>query len=162
MEKKDTPDSVLVTDHGKTKISDDVVAKVAGMAAREIGGVHAMGSGMARTMGSMRERLPGGGGRNVAQGVSVQVGERQTAVDVDLVVDYGVSIPDLAGAVRENIINQVEHMTGLEVVEVNISVDDIHLPGDDNNNDDNDSGNGKNGKNTDAKQQAESEKPRVQ
>ncbi|MFI6521943.1 Asp23/Gls24 family envelope stress response protein [Spirillospora sp. NPDC050679] len=157
MEKKGEPDSVLVTDHGKTKISDDVVAKVAGMAAREVGGVHAMGSGMARTMGSMRERLPGGGGRNVAQGVSVQVGERQTAVDIDLVVDYGVSIPDLAGAVRENIINQVEHMTGLEVVEVNISVDDIHLPDDDKNDD---SGDG--GKDAQAKQEAQPEKPRVQ
>ncbi|MGI5164601.1 Asp23/Gls24 family envelope stress response protein [Spirillospora sp. CA-253888] len=156
MQKKDEPDSVLVTDHGKTKISDDVVAKVAGMAAREVGGVHAMGSGMARTMGSMRERLPGGGGRNVAQGVSVQVGERQTAVDIDLVVDYGVSIPDLASAVRENIINQVEHMTGLEVVEVNISVDDIHLPDDDK---DDDSGDG--GKDAQAKQEAQAEKPRV-
>jgi uncharacterized alkaline shock family protein YloU len=120
----------LVTATGRTTIVDGVVSKVAGIAAREIGGVHAMGSGMGRTFGSVKERLPGMT-RNVAQGVSVEVGERQAAVDIDLVVDYGVSIPDLAGAVRENVIRSVEHMCGLEVVEVNVTVDDIHLPGED-------------------------------
>nr|WP_200827106.1 Asp23/Gls24 family envelope stress response protein [Thermomonospora echinospora] len=120
----------LITPTGRTTIVDGVVSKVAGIAAREIGGVHAMGSGMGRTLGSVKERLPGMG-RNVARGVSVEVGERQAAVDIDLVVDYGVSIPDLAGAVRENVIRSVEHMCGLEVVEVNVTVDDIHLPGED-------------------------------
>ncbi|WP_153537693.1 Asp23/Gls24 family envelope stress response protein [Actinomadura macrotermitis] len=143
--------SELVTDHGKTKIADGVVAKVSGMAAREIGGVHAMGGGMSRTFGAVKEKLPGQKS-SVSQGVSVQVGERQAAVDIDLVVDYGVSIPDLANAVRDNVIGEVEHMTGLEVVEVNISVDDIHLPGDDD---------GDGDKNGD-QQKAEQDKPRVQ
>jgi uncharacterized alkaline shock family protein YloU len=120
----------LVTEQGRTKIADAVVAKVAGMAAREIGGVHDMGAGMTRTLGSMRDRLPGGAGRqSVSRGVAVQVGERQAAIDLDLIVDYGTSIPDLATAVRDNVINEVEHMCGLDVVEVNIDVADIHVPG---------------------------------
>jgi uncharacterized alkaline shock family protein YloU len=120
----------LITSTGRTTIVDGVVSKVAGIAAREIGGVHAMGAGMGRTLGSVRDRIPGMT-KSVSQGVSVEVGERQAAVDIDLVVDYGVSIPDLAGAVRENVIRSVEHMCGLEVVEVNVTVDDIHLPGED-------------------------------
>ncbi|MFI0351903.1 Asp23/Gls24 family envelope stress response protein [Actinomadura sp. 9N407] len=120
----------LVTPNGRTKIADSVVAKVAGMAAREIGGVHDMGAGMSRTLGSVKERLPGGMGKqNATQGVAVQVGERQAAIDIDLIVEYGTSIPDLAAAVRDNVIDEVEHMCGLDVVEVNIEVADIHLPG---------------------------------
>jgi uncharacterized alkaline shock family protein YloU len=49
-------------------------------------------------------------------------------VDLDVVVEYGVSIVDVAGGVRTNVISAVERMTGLEVVEVNIAVDDVHLP----------------------------------
>lgn len=122
----------LVSDIGRTRIADGVVAKIAGMASREVGGVFAMGAGMARTLGSVKERIPGVG-VSVTQGVAVQVGERQAAVDIDLVVEYGVSIPELAAAVRESVIHQVEQMTGLEVVEVNITVDDVHLPGDESN-----------------------------
>ncbi|MFB4319725.1 Asp23/Gls24 family envelope stress response protein [Actinomadura sp. 21ATH] len=123
--------SDLVTPNGRTKIADAVVAKVAGMAAREIGGVHDMGAGVSRTIGSVKERLPGGmgGGQSSSQGVSVQVGERQAAIDIDLIVEYGASIPELAAAVRDNVIEEVEHMCGLDVVEVNIDVADIHLPG---------------------------------
>ena len=66
----------------------------------------------------------------MTQGVSVEVGERQAAIDIDVVVEYGVSIPDVSQAVRENVIQRVEKMTGLEVTEVNISVDDVYL-GDD-------------------------------
>ncbi|WP_433334030.1 Asp23/Gls24 family envelope stress response protein [Spirillospora sp. CA-294931] len=130
LEKAGGAGSELVTPEGRTKIADGVVAKIAGMAARDIGGVHAMGAGMARRMGSVKERLPGGmGGQNVMQGVAVQVGERQAAIDIDLVVEYGAAIPQLAQAVRSNVIKEVEHACGLEVVEVNITVDDIHVPG---------------------------------
>ncbi|TDD59289.1 Asp23/Gls24 family envelope stress response protein [Actinomadura rubrisoli] len=121
--------SELVTPGGKTRIADGVVAKIASMAAGQVGGVHAMGT--PGTLGAVKDRLPGVGGAGGNRGVSVQVGERQTAVDIDLVVDYGVSIPELAGAVRTNVIGEVEHMCGLEVVEVNITVDDIHVPGED-------------------------------
>lgn len=113
---------------GKTTIADGVVAKIAGMAAREVPGIYSLGGGMARAFGAMRERVPGGGGGGVARGVKVEVGERQAAVDLDVVVEYGVSIVDVAGGVRTNVISAVERMTGLEVVEVNIAVDDVHLP----------------------------------
>ena len=119
--------SELVTSGGSTRIADDVVAKIATMAARQVGGVHEMGAGMSRTLGTVRDRLPGVTADST-QGVAVQVGERQAAVDIDLVVEYGLSIPDLAGVVRTNVVNEIEHMCGLEVVEVNITVDDVHVP----------------------------------
>ncbi|MFC8920070.1 Asp23/Gls24 family envelope stress response protein [Streptomyces sp. NPDC047821] len=112
---------------GKTTIADGVVAKVAGMAAGEVQGVYALGGGLARTVGAVRDRVPGGRG-SVTRGVKVEVGERQSAIDLELVVEYGVPIVDVAGDVRENVIAAVERMTGLEVVEVNIAVDDVHLP----------------------------------
>ncbi|MFD7133779.1 Asp23/Gls24 family envelope stress response protein [Streptomyces sp. NPDC059894] len=112
---------------GRTTIADGVVAKIAGIATREVPGIHNLGAGMARALGSVRERVPGGGG-GVTRGVKVEVGERQAAVDLDVVVEYGVSIVDVAGDVRTHVIGAVERMTGLEVVEVNIAVDDVHLP----------------------------------
>jgi uncharacterized alkaline shock family protein YloU len=112
---------------GDITVADRVVAKIAGMAAREIPEIHKLGGGMARAFGAVRERVPGAGG-DITQGVSVEVGERQAAVDLNLVVEYGASIADTARDVRANVINAVERMTGLEVVEVNIAVDDVHLP----------------------------------
>ena len=120
----------LVTNQGKTSIADSVVEKIAGVAAREVSGVHAMGRGAARAFGTIKEKLPVGSGPNVTQGVKVEVGERQAAIDIDLVVDYGVSIPDVTQSVRDNVISRIERMTGLEVTEVNITVDDVYL-GDD-------------------------------
>ncbi|MFJ1996047.1 Asp23/Gls24 family envelope stress response protein [Streptomyces sp. DASNCL29] len=111
---------------GRTTIADGVVEKIAGMAARDVVGVHAMGGGLARTFGVVRDRVPGG--RSVTRGVKAEVGEVQTALDLEIVVDYGVSIADVARAVRENVIAAVERMTGLEVVEVNIAVSDVKLP----------------------------------
>ncbi|MFI8207326.1 Asp23/Gls24 family envelope stress response protein [Streptomyces sp. NPDC085937] len=112
---------------GDTTVADRVVAKIAGMAAREIPEVHNLGAGMARALGAVKERVPGSGS-DVTRGVAVEVGERQTAVDLDLVIEYGASIVDTAGDVRANVIQAVERMTGLEVVEVNIAVHDVHLP----------------------------------
>lgn len=120
--------SELVTSQGKTTIANSVVQKIAGVAAREVSGVYRLGGGTARAFGAIRERIPGSGGPNVGQGVAVEVGESQAAVDVNVVVEYGVAIADLATAIRRNIIGSLERMTGLHVVEVNISVDDIHLP----------------------------------
>lgn len=114
---------------GRTTIADGVVEKIAGLAAREVVGVHAMGSGFSRTLGAVRDRVPGAGGKSgVTRGVKAEVGEVQTALDLEIVVDYGVSITDVAGAVRENVIAAVERMTSLEVVEVNIAVSDVKLP----------------------------------
>jgi len=117
------------TAQGKTTIAASVVQKIAGIAAREISGVYAMGGGVSRAFGAIRERIPGGGtGVTNIAGVQVEVGEKQAAIDLDLVVEYGASIVDLARAVRRNVITAVEAMTGLEVIEVNIAVNDIHLP----------------------------------
>ena len=81
-----------------------------------------------RALGTIRDKLPGGGpARGVTQGVSVEVGERQAAIDLDVVVEYGVPIVDVANAVRDNVSSRVERMTGLEVTEVNVTVDDIYL-----------------------------------
>lgn len=115
---------------GRTTIADGVVEKIAGMAARDVVGVHAMGSGLSRTFGAVRDRVPGGS-KSVTRGVKAEVGESQTALDLEIVVDYGVSIADVARDVRENVVAAVERMTGLEVVEVNIAVSDVKLPDED-------------------------------
>jgi uncharacterized alkaline shock family protein YloU len=118
----------LATEHGRTSISDVVVAKIVAIATREVDGVYAMGTGSARMIGAVRQRVPGARTSDT-QGVAVEVGERQAAADLDLVVEYGVSIPDLAAAVRANVIESVERICGLDVTEVNIGIDDVHLPG---------------------------------
>ena len=66
-----------------------------------------------------------------SQGVSVEVGEKEAAVDLTIIVDYGESIPQVAEDVRQQVIKRVEGITGLSVVEVNISVNDLYFPGDD-------------------------------
>ncbi len=119
----------LLTENGKTNIADSVVSKIAGIATREISGVHSMGSGGSRALGAIRDVLPGSNaGRTVTQGVSVEVGERQAAVDLDVILDYGVPIVDVSHAIRRNVTERIERMTGLEVTEVNIYVDDVFLP----------------------------------
>ncbi|WP_329108276.1 Asp23/Gls24 family envelope stress response protein [Streptomyces sp. NBC_01439] len=112
---------------GRTTIADSVVEKIAGMATREVPGIHSLGSGMARKVGAVTDKVPGGR-PSVTRGVKVEVGERQAAIDLDVVVEYGASIVDIAADVRTSVITAVERMTGLEVVEVNLTVDDVHLP----------------------------------
>ena len=120
--------SELTTEQGKTSIADSVVAKIAGLACREIDGVYEMGAGLSRTLGVLNDKLLVGSSQpSASRGVNVEVGERQAAVDLDIVVDYGVSIVDVANAVRQNVIGRVEAMTGLEVTEVNVTVDDVYI-----------------------------------
>jgi uncharacterized alkaline shock family protein YloU len=125
-----TREPALHSTQGTTSIADTVVSKIAGIAAKDVSGVYALGSGASRALGAVRERIPGGR-VNHSQGVSVEVGQTQAAVDIDMIAEYGVAIADLAAGVRRNVIASIERMTGLEVTEVNISVADIHLPGDD-------------------------------
>ncbi|WP_291051176.1 Asp23/Gls24 family envelope stress response protein [Herbiconiux sp.] len=113
---------------GKTVINDGVVAKVAGIAAREARGVYALGGGAARAFGAIREAVAG---TDQTQGISVEVGETQVAVDVTIVADYPTPLQDVADGVRANIIRAVETIVGLEVTEVNVTVNDVHLPSDD-------------------------------
>ena len=116
------------TGQGKTIIADDVVAKIAGMAAREIEGVHdlvAIGSsisGFANRLSRSDQRI---------SGVNVEVGRREAAVNLNVTMDYGVSIPQVAAAVRQNIMERVRAMTGLIVKEVNINAADLYFPGGD-------------------------------
>ncbi|WP_296393467.1 Asp23/Gls24 family envelope stress response protein [Williamsia sp.] len=119
----------LVGAHGRTTIADQVVSKIAGIAAREIDGVFALGGQTARIVGRVREAIPGGG-PSITQGVTVEVGEKQAAVDLGLVANYGVAIHELAAAVRSNVINAIQDMTSLEVTEVNIAIHDIHFEDD--------------------------------
>jgi uncharacterized alkaline shock family protein YloU len=133
--------TALQTTQGTTSIADQVVSKIAGIATREVSGVHALGGGAARTIGSLRERIPGAK-TNVSQGIAVEVGEKQAAVDVTVVAEYGVAIADLAAGIRRNVIGSVEQMTGLDVTEVNVEVVDVFIPGldDDDDQDDTDKG----------------------
>ena len=123
-----TRPSTLVTPQGITTIADTVVSKIAGIAAREVNGVYALGGGASRVVGALRERIPGAN-VDLSQGVSVEVGERQAAVDLEIVAEYGVGIADLAAGLRRNVITAIERMAGLEVTEVNVTVHDVHLAG---------------------------------
>ncbi|TKJ16846.1 Asp23/Gls24 family envelope stress response protein [Blastococcus sp. CCUG 61487] len=122
--------SPLQTEQGKTTVADGVVQKIAGLAAREVSGVYDLGGGAARAFGALRERIPGAT-QSAGQGVSVEVGEKQAAVDLDIVTEYGAPIAEVSKSVRRNVISTVEGMTGLQVTEVNIAVNDVHLPSDD-------------------------------
>ncbi|GAA1861549.1 Asp23/Gls24 family envelope stress response protein [Brevibacterium marinum] len=126
----DSVRSPLVTEMGTTTIAENVVAKLSGIAAREVPGVFSMGNAARRAFDTLADRIPGSQ-TNVSGGVSVEKGEKQTAIDLTIVVEYGTSIVDVAEAIRRNVIRAVEQGTGLQVVEVNIEVTDVHLPGDD-------------------------------
>jgi len=117
----------LVTEQGKTTIADVVVSKIAGIAAREVSGVHELVTqGVGGAVSGLAQRVTGADTRS--QGVNVEVREREAAIDLRLTVDYGVSIPQVAEAVRRNIISRLEAMTGLIVKEVNIDVTDLYFP----------------------------------
>ena len=115
---------------GRTTVADTVVQKIAGRAAREVSGVYDFGGNAARAFSAIAERIPGGRASS-GRGVTVEVGETQAAIDLQIVVEYGVPIGQLAQSIRRNVIGAVEQMTGLEVVELNITVEDLHLPDED-------------------------------
>ena len=120
-----SPDTglTLETERGVTTIADDVVAKLAGQACREVDGVAALGKTFRRLMSRVRP-----GQESLTQGVNVEVGKKEAAIDVVIIVAYGHSIPTLAQEVRDNVIATVESATGLIVKEVNIEVDDLRFP----------------------------------
>ena len=121
--------ATLASEQGTTTIADVVVAKIAGIAAREVPGVHELlTQGAGGAIAGLASRVTGGDQR--AQGVTVEVGEREAAVDLRMTVDYGVSIHQVAEAVRRNVVNRLQAMTGLVVREVNIAVDDLFFPED--------------------------------
>lgn len=118
--------SPLQTERGNTTIEDVVVSKVAGMAAQEVDGVQ-MGGGAQRAVGGLLGGLPGGSG-GTTRGVTVQTGQTETVINLEMAVEYGRAIPQLTEAVRRNVISRVESLVGLQVRAVNIVVGDVILP----------------------------------
>lgn len=120
--------TTLQGERGRTLIANGVVSKIAALAAREVDGVHDLVStSLGQTVAGLARAVTRQSSRDM--GVSVEVGEREAAVDVRLTAEYGVNIPGVAEAVRRNVVNRVEAMTGLVVKEVNVSVVDLYFPG---------------------------------
>jgi uncharacterized alkaline shock family protein YloU len=113
---------------GTTTIGDGVVAKIAGIAAREVSGVYALGGGAARMVGSIRDAL---NSTDLTQGITVEVGEKQVAVDVTIVAEYPVALQKVSDEVRTAVYQAMHDLVGMEVAEVNVTVNDVHLPSDD-------------------------------
>jgi len=124
-------ESPLQSERGATSIADAVVAKIVGIAAQEVEGVQT-GGGTARAIGGVLDSVPGAvsgvGGGSQTRGVSVEVGAEEAAADLSLAVEYSRQIPQTTEAVRNNVINRVENLTGLRVTEVNITVNDVLFP----------------------------------
>lgn len=111
------------------KIADDVVAVIAGVAVSEVQGVAGMAGGFA---GGISEVFSGK--KNLAKGIKVEVGEKETKVDVNIIVDYGTRIPDVAFAIQNRVKKAVETMTGLKVIAVNVHVQGVSTTNVTNNN----------------------------
>jgi len=109
------------TDMGTIQIAPEVIEVIAGLATIEVEGIAGMSGGLA---GGIAELL---GKKNVSKGVKVEVGQKEAAVDVSVIIQYGFKIPEVASNVQENIKRSIEIMTGLNVVEVNVHVHDVHL-----------------------------------
>lgn len=109
------------SDLGKIQIAPEVIGVIAGLAATEVDGVSMSGS----FVGDIAERF--GRKKNFSKGVQVEVGEKEAAVDLSVVIDYGYSIPKIAADVQNSVRNAIENMTGLTVVEVNVQVVDVRI-----------------------------------
>jgi uncharacterized alkaline shock family protein YloU len=126
-EERSQQSSPLQTERGSTSISDSVVSKIAGIASQEVDGIR-MGSGGSQAVSGILGSITGGSSGSQTQGVSVEVGQEEAAIDLTLTAEYGKSIPQLAEAVRRNVANRVESLVGLRVTEVNITVSNIFFP----------------------------------
>lgn len=110
-----------IIDMGSVKISEEVVAIIAGIAAMDVLGVAGMSGGIA---GGIAEIL---GRKNLSKGVKVEVGDREAAIDLYIIVEYGCRIPDVSWDIQEKVKSAVESMTGLSVIEVNIHVQGVNI-----------------------------------
>ncbi len=120
---------VLQGDRGKTIIHKEVVAKIAGLAVREIEGVYRLVSyGAGQAVASLASQITRSDMKDM--GIHVDVGEKEAAVDVRIITEYGYSIPEISEAIRQNLDQRIREMTGLRVVEVNIEVLDLYFPSD--------------------------------
>jgi len=123
-----TPGTDTASATGTTVIVDPVIAKIAGIAAREVPGVFALGGGAARALGAIRDAI---GNTDLAQGIRVEVGETQVAVDITIVVEYPLPLHVVAGQVRTAVAAAIVQLVGMEVAEINVTVSDVHIPGED-------------------------------
>ena len=119
--------SPATASRGKTVINTGVVAKIAGLAVRDVPGVYALGGGAARALGAIREAISN---TDHSQGISVEVGDSQVAVDLSLVAEYPVPLQQVADDARTAVIAAIETLVGMEVTEVNVTINDVHLPAD--------------------------------
>ncbi len=108
-------------DNSEIKIADDVVSVIAGIAASEVPGVFGMSGGFA---GGISEVFSGK--KNLSKGIKVEVGNKEAKVDVNIIVEYGIRIPDVAFEIQNRVKKAVETMTGLKVLEVNVHVQGVH------------------------------------
>ncbi len=127
---KSTPATGAST--GKNTIAEGVVEKVAGIAAREVPGVHDLGNGAARAIGAIRNAI---NAQDRGQGIKVEVGEKQVAADIVVVAEYPVALQGLADSVRQAVTEAITTVVGMEVTEVNVTVSDVYIPSDDNDDD---------------------------
>lgn len=109
-------------DYGTVKIANEVVAIIAGLASTEVEGVAGMSGGIT---GGISDML---GMKNLSKGVKVEVGEKECAIDIFVIVEYGSRISEVALRVQENVKEAVETMTGLNVIEVNVNVQGVNIP----------------------------------
>ena len=109
-----------ITEESGIKIADDVVAVIAGKAASEVSGVFGMSGGFA---GGITEVF---GKKNFAKGIKVDVQEQEVKIDVNIIVEYGARIPDVAFEIQNRVKKAVENMTGLDVLEVNVHVQGVN------------------------------------
>jgi uncharacterized alkaline shock family protein YloU len=108
-------------DTGSIRIANEVVSIIAGLAATEVKGVAGMSGGMVDGFAELLKK------KNLTKGVKVEVGEKQAAVDLFIIIDYGAKIPDTAYLVQENVKRAIESMTGLDVVEVNVHIQGVEF-----------------------------------
>ncbi|PZS00411.1 MAG: Asp23/Gls24 family envelope stress response protein, partial [Chloroflexi bacterium] len=114
---------------GRTVIDDIVVAKIAAAACQEVGGIHDMGAkGVGGAVAEAFGAMTGGSDQQSTKGVSVEVGEREAIVNVNLIVDYGARIPQIVEALRKNVSDRLLTLTGLSVRAVNVEVSDVYFP----------------------------------
>ena len=112
---------VTLENNSNIKIADDVIAVIAGAAASEVPGVSSMAGGFA---GGISEVFSGK--KNFAKGIKVEAGEKETRIDVNIIVEYGVRIPDVAFEIQNRVKKAVESMTGLKVLDVNVHVQGVN------------------------------------
>lgn len=119
---KEVSEKTILTEEGTVKISDEVVAIIAGLAAAEVKGVAGMSGGI---VGGIAEFV---GKKSPSKGVKVEVGDKEAAVDVYVIVDFGVRIPEVAHEIQRSIKKAIESMTGLSVVETNVHIQGVSFP----------------------------------